>query len=243
MTTTEHRERLRDADRDLLTRIAAARRMLYNEGCDSQTAGHVSVRVDGEDAFWVNVFEYMDETTPERVIKVSFDLEVLDGGGGTAAPAISFHAAIYRARPDVRSIVHHHGHHTSVIASTGQPIGMFNVLSYILYDEQAYIVDEEQSNTADDERIPECLGEKSVLLMKNHGAIVVGSTLEETVVKAMFLEKAAQYHYECTLVGGTELVDENQLRNYKRLSMEHVVPTTWDAQFRRLRRSDPEVFV
>ena len=46
-------------------RIAAARRMLARADCDSGVAGHVSERVDGEDAFWVSPFGYFDETTPD----------------------------------------------------------------------------------------------------------------------------------------------------------------------------------
>ena len=51
-------------------RIAAARRMLYRAGLDSQIGGHVSLRVPGEDAFWVTPFQYFDETLPEHVSKV-----------------------------------------------------------------------------------------------------------------------------------------------------------------------------
>ena len=52
---------------DIRFRIAAARRILYREGCDSNIGGHVSARADGgEDAFWVTGLEYLDQTTPDR---------------------------------------------------------------------------------------------------------------------------------------------------------------------------------
>ena len=88
---------------DVRFKIAAARRMMYREGVDSQTAGHVSVRAPGEDAFWATPFEYFDETLPDHVIKVSFDLELLEGDW-FASPALAFHAMTYRRRADGRQV-------------------------------------------------------------------------------------------------------------------------------------------
>ena len=78
---------------DIRFRIAAARRILARNGCESRVAGHVSARAEGEDAFYVSPFEYFDETLPDRVVKVSMDLEVLEGDW-EASPAIRFHAAV-----------------------------------------------------------------------------------------------------------------------------------------------------
>ena len=71
LTTSTRSDDGRD---DIRFRIAAARRILYREGCDSNVGGHVSARADGEDAFWVTGFEYFDQTTPDRVCKLGFDL-------------------------------------------------------------------------------------------------------------------------------------------------------------------------
>lgn len=225
--------------------IAAGRRILFAEGCDSQSAGHVTVRAeDVDNAMWTTVFEYFDETVPDGVLKIDYDFNVLEGdlGGRKLAPVLDFHASIYRSRPDVNAIVHHHGHYTAVVATTGEPIGMFNLLSYLFYDDQSLIVEEEASDVTDAERIARLLGQKNVLLMKNHGCIVVGATLGEAVVKSFLLEKAAKYHYEAKLLGGTELTDEHHLRTYQRQLNQLVVGETWDAQLRRLRLAAPEIF-
>ncbi len=64
-------------------RISAARRILYREGCDSAVAGHVSARAeDRDDAFWISPFEYFDETTPDRIVKLSFDPPLPDSRHG-----------------------------------------------------------------------------------------------------------------------------------------------------------------
>jgi L-fuculose-phosphate aldolase len=79
-------------EEDVPFRITVARRILAREGCESAVGGHVSVRVPGEDAFWVTPLEYFDETLPERVIKSSMDLELMEGDG-EPSPAVAFHAS------------------------------------------------------------------------------------------------------------------------------------------------------
>jgi L-fuculose-phosphate aldolase len=226
---------------DIRFRIAAARRILYREGCDSQTAGHVSARATGEDAFWVTPFQYFDETLPEHVIKVSFDLEVLEGNW-VASPAIEFHAALYRARADVGAVVHHHARYTALVSSTGEVVRPYNLLAYLFYDDQGLIFDDDTGGATEGERIVHAIADKSVLLMHNHGCVVVGPTLEVAAVKSVLLEHAARYHIEAVQVGGKELHDEHRVRRYQAALGQYMVPEMWAAHTRRLRKSDPELF-
>src|SRR3981081_4960347 len=86
-------------------RLAAARRSLYRTGCDSGVAGHTSMRVEGEEAFWTFPMASFDEALPEHAVKMGFDLQVLEGKIETPF-AMAFHAAFYSARPDLQSIIH-----------------------------------------------------------------------------------------------------------------------------------------
>jgi L-fuculose-phosphate aldolase len=229
-----------DAD-DIRFKIAAARRMLYREGVDSQTAGHVSVRAPGEDAFWATPFEYFDETLPDHVIKVSFELELLEGDW-FASPALAFHAMTYRRRPDVNSVVHHHGHYTSVIAGTGRPIGQYNLLATLFWQDQALSFDTSNESSVNDDALVAALGDKNVVLIHNHGCLVVGPTLEVATVKAILLEKAAHYDYDAQVVGGKESDIPERLESLKYNLEKYMLPEMWAAHFRRLRKSDPELF-
>src|SRR5262249_7354010 len=121
---------------DVRFRIAAARRILFRNGCDSGTAGHVSVRASGEDAVYVTPFQSFGETLPDDVVKVSFALETLEGDRNVS-PAVAFHAAIYEARPDVASVIHHHGHYVSLLATTDQIVGQYNIAASLFFEDQA----------------------------------------------------------------------------------------------------------
>jgi L-fuculose-phosphate aldolase len=226
---------------DVRFRIAAARRILHREGCDSNVGGHVSVRAalsgDGDDAFWVTGFEYFDQTTPDRVCLLGYDLRPRVGEL-KMSPAVNFHALIYQQRPDVNAIVHLHSHYVSVLSSTGRQVGMYNVSAVLFYEEQsAYFDDGFKPHTA----VVEALGDNRVVLMKNHGAIVASDSLENATIEALTLEACARYHLECEAAGGTEIL-EAEVRAGKEMYRKHYLPQMWEANFERLQRSDPDLF-
>jgi L-fuculose-phosphate aldolase len=226
---------------DIRFRIAAARRILARNGCESMVAGHVSARAaDGEDAFWVSPFEYFDESMPDHVVKLGFDLTVREGDW-EPSPAVHFHAAFYQARPDAMSVIHTHSHYVSVLSTTRRPIGMYNVVSVLFHDDQALYEDDGSRPPVDDNLMMKALGSKRVLLIKNHGAIIVSQSLENATIEAAMLEKAARYHIEAEAIGGTE-IPEPEVRRGREAYHKYFLPNMWEANLRRLRRSDPDLF-
>ena len=225
-------------EHDLRFRIAAARRMLYRQGCDSNVGGHVSARAaGGEDAFWVTGLEYLDQTVPDGVVKLGFDLGLREGEA-IFSPAVNFHARIYELRPDVNGIVHLHSHYVSVLSSTGRTVGMYNVQAVLFHDDQATYFDDGHRAHTD---VADALGDKRVVLIKNHGAIVASQSMEDATVEAIALEESARYHLVCEAVGGTEIA-EAEVFGGKAMYRKHFLPTMWEANLARLRRSDPDLF-
>lgn len=222
---------------DIRFRIAAARRILYREGCDSNIGGHVSARARGEDAFWVTGLEYFDQTTPDRVCQLGFDL-VARVGEMAFSPAVNFHARIYETRPDVEAIVHLHSHYVTVLSSTGRMIGMYDVAAVLFHDDQATFADD---GVRPHLEVVDALADKRVVLMKNHGAIVASQSLEQATIEAVMLEQAARYHLECEAAGGTEIV-EAEIVAGRAAYQKYFLPNMWEANLERLRRSDPDLF-
>jgi L-fuculose-phosphate aldolase len=225
---------------DIHFKIAAARRILARNGCESMVGGHVSARAEGEDAFYVSPFEYFDETLPDRIVKMSMDLEVLEGDW-EASPAIRFHAGFYRARPDVNSVIHTHSRYVSIFATTRRTIGMYNVVSVLFHEDQALYEDDGTHPPVDPELMCTTLGNRRVLLIKNHGAIVVSQSLEKATIEACMLEVAAEYQVKAEAIGGTEFPDV-EARRAREKYHRYFLPQMWDANFRRLRKSDPDLF-
>ena len=221
-------------------RLAAARRIMYRNGCDSTVAGHLSARAEGGEGFVMTPFEYFDETLPSSVSTLDWELNVL-GSASETSPASSFHSSIYRRRDDVGAIAHIHSHWVSVLVSTDQFIGMYNVGATLFHEEQAEYVDDGSVPSVDGERMADQLGDRTVLLMRNHGALIVADTIEHVAVLALMLEQSARYHLDCVAAGGSEIA-ETEARRVKGQYHKYFLDQMWTANLRRLRRSDPDLF-
>ena len=224
-------------------RIAAARRILYRGGLDSQIGGHVSLRVPGEDAFWVTPFQYFDETLPEHVSKVGFDLKVLEPGTLPASPGINFHASVLMARPDVNCVIHTHARNISMWATNRVPFDVYYVYGCLFVDGVAEFVDDphltpEREGTA----IAAALGDKRVAVMPHHGSVHAGDTLENTVIETLVFDMACAYQLAAMSTGAAPMERETAW-SYRESYLKYGFrEQMWEANFRRLRRSDPDLF-
>ena len=226
---------------DIRFKISASRRMLYREGCDSNVGGHVSVRdADNPDHFYITPMEYFDETLPDRVLKMTMDLKVLEGDW-EASMAASFHAAVYKMRPDANSVIHTHSFYTSLAATRSERIGMYNVVSVLFHEEQGLYEDDGTKPPVYGPELGKALGKGSVVLMKNHGALIVDASLERCTARAIALEMSARYHMDAKAYGGTEFAVAETVRGKKSYE-KFWMPMMWESNFRRLRKSDADLW-
>lgn len=225
---------------DVRWRIAAARRLLYRHGCDSGIAGQVTVRDADGRGFWTTPFEYFDETTPDSVLLLSFDLDVVEGRGN-ASPAVQFHAEIYRARPDVNAVIHTHSPQAIALSSLGTELGMYHAEATLFAGRQALIEDDGTRPSVHGPVVAATLADKQVLIVKNHGIVVVADRLEHATVEAIAFESMAGIHLACVAVGGTEMLPA-EVAQAQRDYDQHFRPAMWTAMMRRLERSDPDLF-
>ena len=222
-------------------RVAAARRMLARGGCESRVAGQVALRdPDRAETMWISPWGYFDETLPEHVVHVSLDLEVLDGDGGVS-PAVGFHAQMLRDRPTATAVIHTHSHFVEVLSTTGADMGMYSADACLFHDEQAHYFDDGIRPIVDGARMSAALGDRSVLWLGNHGVVITDETLALATVKAITLESSARCHVEAQMIGGKEMPIAEAVRS-KRLYLENFIDAMWEANWRRLRRSDPDLF-
>jgi len=235
-------------DGDIRFKIAAARRILFRAGLDrDDIAGQVTARVFGEDALWTTPLELFDETMPDHVVKMPFGAKAtanrvieIDGEARPVTTASRWVEAIYRAREEVACVIHTHAPYIAAVASTGEPVQLYNNRSLVFVGQQAFY-DDDGLRTDSPEHIVAALGDKSVLIMRNHGAVIVGESIEIATAQAVLLEKAAQVHVLAKSIGGRPFADDPRLIQRGAPHRANLC-LVWDAHVRRLRRSDPELF-
>jgi L-fuculose-phosphate aldolase len=237
-----------DDERSIRFEVAAARRILAHAGLDREDiAGQVTARVAGDDALWATPLGLFEETLPTHVVKLPFGTRATAGKvvevAGSAVPlstASAWVEAIYRARPDVHCVIHTHAPHINAVATTGDVVRLYNNRSVIFHDEQAFY-DDDGTGTDSPDRIVAALGDRSVLIQRNHGAVVTGPSVPIATAAAVLLEAAARFQVLSMSVGGTPFADQPAFAERKRPHRANL-GLVWDAHLRRLRRTDPDLF-
>src|SRR4051794_13752139 len=238
---------------DLRLKIAAAARMLAKAGCDpNDLTAQVSARCDdGEDAFLITPLEYCELTRPDDLITVGFARRQRDGAGEQSR-VVNFYAAIYKHRRDVGAVIHTHAYHASLLASVGEVADLYNNRSIMFFEDQALYGDELTLPASDGSDAAEALGDRTVLLAKNHGIFVAAGSVEQATVLTISFATAARFHIEAKLlgakpsfvpVGDPDVVEAQRKALIARRDYQRSYLTTlWDANLRRLERDDPELF-
>lgn len=218
--------------------VAAARRILANQNCFSFAQGHVSARGEDRESFWMTPWQYQDETLPEHIVHLGFDFKRRGGADLTVGPASQFHKAIYEARPDINCVIHTHTFYVQVISTTDRCIDSFVGEACIIHGDQNFFGLEQDFHREGSHPLANALGDKHILVLKNHGAITTGSCIQDATVRTLMLEHCARVQVEAEKIGGKPFVPDEV---YQRDFWSEAAPALWNSNFRRLGRTDPDL--
>ncbi len=207
--------------------LVDAIRMLEHAGLIDHS-GHASVRRDAG-SFRINSgVSVRGALTIQDIVTVDLDGALVEGH---AKPPLEFHmhAAIYRARPDVRSVVHTHPRWSTLLTMTGVAYQPVYAQGALLGD--IPVVDSPLSvNTSEaGDRLAAALGSGRAALLKSHGAVTVGADAVEAFVLAVYLEENAQRQYMAAQLGVPYVFTEaEQQACRKHLWSPSLFQKTWD---------------
>ena len=194
----------------LIEDLVAANRILAQQGV-LDGFGHLSVRDDHDPSrFWMSRSLAPELVTSEDILEYDLEANPVDARGRASYQERFIHSAIYKARPDVRAVVHNHS--PSVI-----PFGVSSVPFRPVYHMAAFmgegipvfdirnrsgITDMLVSDPSRALGLVEVLGNRNAVLMRGHGAAVVGATLPLAVGRSIYLELDARLQREAIGLGG-----------------------------------------
>ncbi|MFC4052596.1 class II aldolase/adducin family protein [Actinomadura syzygii] len=225
-------------------KLACAFRILGTSGFSENIAGHITLRAGDTHDLLVNPWGlWWEEITASDICKVSPDAEVLDGKWDVT-PAIHIHTELHRRRPDVRVVVHNHPYYSTVLAALGV-LPEFLHQTGSMFDGDLAFVDEYTGEIANADLgadLADRIGDKSVVLLANHGVIVTGPTVEETTYRAATIDRQCRLMYD-VLVSARDhtLVPPGLRRSMKASLLERGTDFFWNGAVRALLRNDPEV--
>ena len=221
--------------------LIAAGAILDAQGQGDLTRGHVSVRVPGDaQHFFMKPHSFgLDEITLDNIVVCNLAGEKV-GGGGRRHSEVYIHSEIYKARPDVTSVIHAHPVHAVAFSATGATLLPISQPAVAFADGVPYFTD-----AIDLIRSPElgagvarALGAHKAVLMRNHGVAVVGATIEEATVLAILLDNACQIQLLAQAGGGIgeQFAAERVEKLHHDITRAEQYTVNFDYLLRRVRR-------
>lgn len=192
-------------------RLAGALRLFARLGYEEGVAGHVTAR-DPEygDCYWVNPFGRAPATlTAGDLLLVDGDGRVLQGERRVNELAFAVHAAVHRARPEVVAVVRAYAPYGRALAALGELLAPVTQEACAFYEDHA-LVDAYTHGAGDAEEcrlIARALGPYKALILRNHGLLTVGGSVDAAAWWFVAAERAAQVQLIARAAGKPVPVD------------------------------------
>jgi ribulose-5-phosphate 4-epimerase/fuculose-1-phosphate aldolase len=185
-----------DAEWSIRLDLAAAYRLVAYYGWDDLIFTHLSARIPGpEHHFLLNPYQLMfEEVTASSLVKVDVHGNPVDPTPFITNPAgFTIHSAVHMAREDAQAVMHLHtpagqavaAHQDGLLPLTQTAMLVLGDLAF--HDYEGVAVDHDER-----ERIVADLGDKSAMLLRNHGTMAVGGNVGECFLKLYFIERACE---------------------------------------------------
>ena len=228
--------------------LAALYRAVALQGWDDMIFTHISARVPGpEHHFLINPYGFFfEEMTASCLIKVDLEGRVVQETTNFINPAgFTIHSAVHAAREDAMFVMHLHTDQGVAVSATREgllPLSQHALLvlpnlAYHDYEGIALNLDERRRIVAD-------LGDKKLMLLRNHGTLALGSTAAEAWLGMFFLERACLQQTMAMSAGREHLLiapdaAQDEVRQQGAMAMGFVSSLAWPGLLRRLNRELP----
>jgi ribulose-5-phosphate 4-epimerase/fuculose-1-phosphate aldolase len=192
-------------------RLAGAYRLFSHFGFDEGVAGHITAR-DPERLghFWVNPFGmHFGEIRASDLILVNDRGQVVEGKHAVNGAAFAIHSRVHAARPDVVAAAHAHSLYGKTWSSLGRLLDPITQDSCAFYGDHGLFADFTGVvyETSEGERIAEALGNQKAVILRNHGMLTVGHTVDEAAWWFITMERSCQAQLLAEAVGAPVKID------------------------------------
>jgi len=225
--------------------LAACYRLVDLFDMSDLSRTHISAKVPGEEAFLLNpVGVLFNEITASSLIKVDIDGNMLSESPYKINPAgYTIHSAVHSGRADAMCVIHTHsvaGMAISALECGYLPINQhamrfYNRIAYHDYEGLAFDLSER-------DRLLRDLGNHSVMVLRNHGLLAAGRTIDEAFSLIYYLEKCARAQLQAMASGAKLVMPSPEVCEHAARQFEENINLSirdWPGHLRRLDAIDP----
>jgi ribulose-5-phosphate 4-epimerase/fuculose-1-phosphate aldolase len=197
-------------------RLAASFRLFGKFGFDEGVAGHITVRdPEHADRFWVNPFGMnFKHIRVSDLICVDHTGTVVEGSAMVNAAAFAIHSQVHAARPDVVAAAHSHSLHGKAWSSLGRLLDPITQDACAFFEDHA-LFDDYTGVVLDLEegkRIGAALGDNKAVILRNHGLLTVGHSVDAAVWSFITMDRTCQAQLLAEAAGTPVLIDPEMAR-------------------------------
>jgi ribulose-5-phosphate 4-epimerase/fuculose-1-phosphate aldolase len=228
-------------------RLAAGFRLFGRFGFDEGVAGHITAR-DPElaDHFWVNPLGMnFSHIRVSDLILVNDRGEVVEGDAPVNRAAFAIHSQIHAARPDVIAAAHSHSIYGKSWSALGRLLDPLTQDACAFYGDHA-LFDDYTGVVLDLEegkRIAHALGGRKAVILRNHGLLTVGHSVDEAVWWFITMERSCQAQLLAEAAGTPVLIDADRAAHTARQVGSHVSGyISFQPLFAKIAREQPDLF-
>jgi L-fuculose-phosphate aldolase len=211
-------------DADLTAELIDVCHRLHAAGMVAANDGNVSARTDDGHLLTSVTNVSKGAMTTKDVVKVTCDGDCLEDGK-KASSELPMHLAIYRDRPDVRAVVHAHPPYATGFAAAGLALDQCVLPEIVMTLGSVPLAD---YGTPSTEEVPEAvakwIGRADALLLSNHGAVTVGSSLMEAFYRMERIEHYAKICFIARQLGGARLLTPQEVSKLYQLREKAGLP-------------------
>lgn len=198
-------------------RLAAACRVFGMFGFDEGASGHITVRDPKQtDHFWVNPFGlHFSKVKVSELLLVNEKGEVVEGDRPLNRAAFAIHSRVHKARPDIIAAAHSHSVYGRTWSALGRKLDPISQDACAFFDDHEVFQDYNGVvlDTDEGDKIAKVMGNKKAVILRNHGLLTVGTTVDAAVWWYVKMEKCCQSQLMIEAAGGQPvLIEEEQAR-------------------------------
>ena len=211
------------ANDSLIETLIKAWGFLYRRGF-IEGFGHLSARLPGTDRFLITRHSLGPVATADDFLVMDMDGKK-HGGRGDAPGEYPIHLEILKARPDVGSVVHYHGMHSTAFTTSEHSLKAIHAMGTLFHDGIPVYPDPKLVvNAQRGVALAKALGPHRAVLLRAHGAAVTGATVEETTGGAFLFEENAHRAFLSASMGKPLWIDERTAAETAAELMKHRGP-------------------
>lgn len=229
-------------DPALLEELATGSRILADQGV-FDAYGHISMRHPGDsERFLMSRSQAPALVQAGDIMEFALDGEPCASHGRPTFLERFLHGEIYRARPDVMTVVHSHSQAVVPFSLVETPMrAMYHNAAFLAEGVPVFDIRERFGATdmviSDRDRgaaLAEVLADKSVALLRAHGLVIVGPTIQAAVARSIYTELSARMQLQATMLGGPiAALDEEEGRLADAVNLK-TVGRTWELWKKRV---------